>query len=442
MRRISLPLLLSSAHQATSLQQIQLATQASESGGRPELQLYMMKDKGLKHDGAVCLDGSDAGFYFSPATDSKNKHDWQIVFEGGAWCFQEKDCVERAHGPLGSLKYMHTQEWGSRKLDGLLSNDCDVNPDFCNFNRVIVPYCDGTSFTGNRDEPVVSETQDGEPFTLYFRGARIRDALLDTLLTMGLDKAERVMVSGYSAGGLSAFLHTDYIHERLMTAAPKLNTFRAVPLSGFFLHHESLDQGGAVFSQELFNMVRMANSTGALDDECVADWGKDKWKCVLGSIAYKYVNAPTFVMNSNLDQWQTSFIMTGKLPEAFPATPVHPFMHCCDGWISCFQSARFSGCSAKQGEDLKTYQRDFNELLTISQKKHGDGAFVHSCPLHVEALDPEWSTLKVNGLTMQEALSKWWNSDEGAPTADHTTMDCDLNDASPYQCNPTCPDSQ
>jgi hypothetical protein len=54
-----------------------------------------------------------------------------------------------------------------------MSDDCNVNPEICNFNRVFMPYCDGkssssveittelmqtagvgASFSGNRDEPV------------------------------------------------------------------------------------------------------------------------------------------------------------------------------------------------------------------------------------------------------------------------------------------------
>eukprot|EP01043_Picozoa_sp_COSAG02_P006392 COSAG02_NODE_181_length_30783_cov_53.060520_19_plen_136_part_00 len=57
----------------------------SASGGTP-MQLHMMTDKGLKGAGAVCLDGSDAGFYFAPATNAKNKNDWQLYFQGPSAC--------------------------------------------------------------------------------------------------------------------------------------------------------------------------------------------------------------------------------------------------------------------------------------------------------------------------------------------------------------------
>lgn len=36
-----------------------------------------------------------------------------------------------------------------------MDSDCDNNPDFCNFNRVYMAYCDGNSFSGNRDQPVM-----------------------------------------------------------------------------------------------------------------------------------------------------------------------------------------------------------------------------------------------------------------------------------------------
>ena len=37
------------------------------------LRLHMMPDKGLQGMGAVCLDGSDAGFYFAPASDPEHR---------------------------------------------------------------------------------------------------------------------------------------------------------------------------------------------------------------------------------------------------------------------------------------------------------------------------------------------------------------------------------
>jgi hypothetical protein len=87
--------------------------------------------------------------------------------------------------------------------------DPAVNPDFAFFNRVVLYYCDGASFSGDKDEPYVYPKTNQ---TLYFRGARVLDALLDALIQdHGLNKATDVLLSGGSAGGLSTYLHADYV---------------------------------------------------------------------------------------------------------------------------------------------------------------------------------------------------------------------------------------
>ena len=52
-----------------------------------------------------------------------------------------------------------------------------------------MPYCDGNSFSGNRDDAVVVN---GKP--LYFRGRRVMDAVLESLLPLGLAEAEPVEI--------------------------------------------------------------------------------------------------------------------------------------------------------------------------------------------------------------------------------------------------------
>lgn len=48
------------------------------------LELVMMDDKVA--EGAVCLDGTAAGFYFSKATKPEDANKWELYFEGGGWC--------------------------------------------------------------------------------------------------------------------------------------------------------------------------------------------------------------------------------------------------------------------------------------------------------------------------------------------------------------------
>lgn len=59
---------------------------------------------------------------------------------------------------------------------GILSNKAEENPDFFNWNRVKVRYCDGASFAGD------SQNQGAQ---LYFRGQRIWSAAMEDLMSKG-----------------------------------------------------------------------------------------------------------------------------------------------------------------------------------------------------------------------------------------------------------------
>jgi hypothetical protein len=65
---------------------------------------------------------------------------------GGGWCKGGiEDCYNRSFTPHGTTKL-----WpDTHPLDGFLSDDPTVNPDFHDWNMVYVIYCDGGSFAGN-----------------------------------------------------------------------------------------------------------------------------------------------------------------------------------------------------------------------------------------------------------------------------------------------------
>lgn len=118
-----------------------------------------------------------------------------------------------------------------------MANDASVNPDFAGYNRVVLAYCDGNSFASNRDDPVNVTTTDAAGISttsrIFWRGKRLIDATLTSLVEKhGLGDAETVMLTGASAGGLAAYLHTDYVHEKLQELAPRMQKYRSAPISG------------------------------------------------------------------------------------------------------------------------------------------------------------------------------------------------------------------
>jgi hypothetical protein len=52
----------------------------------------------LNDSDALCLDGSHYGYFVCKAGNDR----WEINIQGGGWCYNETECLERASTPLGS----------------------------------------------------------------------------------------------------------------------------------------------------------------------------------------------------------------------------------------------------------------------------------------------------------------------------------------------------
>ena len=96
--------------------------------------------------------------------------------------------------------------------------------------------CDGASFTGDREQPLIVQGLDGIKKPLLFRGKRITNAIISTLARdYNLGQANNVLLTGCSSGGLAAYLHSDYLNTKLRALSPSMQKFRVAPASGFFL---------------------------------------------------------------------------------------------------------------------------------------------------------------------------------------------------------------
>jgi len=159
--------------------------------------------------GAVCLDGSPSAYYIRQplvAEEVAGRNQWLIFHEGGGWCVNDQNCFSRSQSDLGSSKAYPaamSKEEASDLYDALPG-----------FTVVYAKYCDGSSLTGDRDEPVVVGGNASQ--TIFYRGRRVLDALLDDLLdSKGLAAADTLLYAGCSAGALTAYSHVDYVAARL-----------------------------------------------------------------------------------------------------------------------------------------------------------------------------------------------------------------------------------
>ena len=107
---------------------------------------------------ALRQDGSPGAFYWAPAWDKKLASTWVLFFEGGGWCYSEAGCVHRANNTnVGSTRTdKPTMSSEAPFKLGIFSRDPAMSPDFAGANHVYMRYCDGNSFAGDRESPVVT----------------------------------------------------------------------------------------------------------------------------------------------------------------------------------------------------------------------------------------------------------------------------------------------
>ncbi|CAI0441983.1 unnamed protein product [Linum tenue] len=210
--------------------------------------------------GAVCLDGSPPAYNFDKGYGT-GINSWLVQLEGGGWCHNVTSCLARKNTRLGSSKQMGNQ----LAFSGIMSNRRQFNPDFYNWNRVKVRYCDGSSFTGDVEKF-------DQATNLHFRGARVWLAVMEELLAKGMRNAENALLSGCSAGGLATIMHCDSFRALLPMGTK--GSAKNLPLSCTRRLRPSL----CFFPQNVIQQVR----------------------------------TPVFLLNAAYDYWQVSSLQRSK----------------------------------------------------------------------------------------------------------------------------------
>ncbi|CAK9044767.1 unnamed protein product [Durusdinium trenchii] len=319
----------------------------------------VLLEEAVQTRGAACLDGSPAGYWIEHGWGSGAKR-WIIHFQGGGWCISYEDCLARSKTSLGSslnftAEKSKTLEYSDGGVHGYLSNQPEVNPDFYNWNKVFALYCDGSSRNSEVEGPVVV----GQKEVLYFRGHRILMATMESLMeTMGQGTglATDLIVGGCSAGGLTVWLHLDYI-RRLMPSSVRVV---GLPQCGLFMDQPDY-QGLEYFTPlyaHIFDMMGMIRSP-SLDPGCLDKYSEEPWHCFMAQYVMPFVQTPYFAVNSFYDS-----------------------------------------------------ERNLKDIMVknVSQSAGSHSYFLYSCVSHCGYLnhDDGWRRLVVNGQSLRGAISAWY----------------------------------
>ncbi|TKY52391.1 Pectin acetylesterase 6 [Spatholobus suberectus] len=327
-----------------------VSTRASSSPQPQPLMVDLTLIQGADSKGAVCLDGTLPGYHldrgFGSGADS-----WLIHLEGGGWCNTIRNCVYRKNTRRGSSKYMENQI----PFTGILSNKPEENPDFFNWNRVKLRYCDGASFSGDSED---------ESAQLQFRGQKIWLAAMEELMSKGMQKANQALLSGCSAGGLASIIHCDEFRSLF----PKSSKVKCLSDAGFFL--DAIDVSGGRTLRNLFGgVVQLQEVQKHLPKSCLNQL--DPTSCFFPQNMVEHIETPLFLLNAAYDVWQVQASLAP--PTADPL----------GSWNDC--KSNHANCSSSQIQFLQDFRNQMLSDIKDVSRSSQTGLFINSCFAHCQS---------------------------------------------------------
>ncbi|XP_042048308.1 pectin acetylesterase 11-like isoform X1 [Salvia splendens] len=338
--------------------------------------------------GAVCLDGTPPAYAYSPGFGD-GIDNWHVILQGGGWCWDVTECLNRSKNDLGSSAKLISKVNGSVTFGGMLEANSTLNPDFYNWNVFKIFYCDGSSF--------MSDVEDVDPkYNLTYRGARIYDAMMDELLRIGMGNAKNALLSGGSAGGLATTLHCDKF-QSLFHITTRV---KCVSDSGFFIHGEHFL--GADWRESFFyRVVSTHGLTNMLPTSCTSKFSPTL--CLFPENLVPDIQTPLFLIESAFDAYQIGVTL---FPNRSPK------------WTSCIHN--LMSCNWTEIEIMKGFRFILINTLksAIANSSSRRGYFVHSCYRHGHMEEISGSTCSLivgNGLAnkcifqnIAEAVGDWY----------------------------------
>ncbi|KAF8401199.1 hypothetical protein HHK36_012130 [Tetracentron sinense] len=350
----------------------------------------------LSSNATVCLDGTLPGYHLHRGYGS-GANSWLIQLEGGGWCNTVRNCVYRKKTRHGSSTYMEKQI----PFTGILSNKVEENPDFFNWNRVKLRYCDGASFTGDsRDEAA----------QLNFRGQRIWLAGMEELMSKGMRYANQALLSGCSAGGLASILHCDEFRELF----PRTTKIKCLSDAGLFLDAADVSHGRTL--RNMFGgVVSLQGVQKNLPRSCTNHL--DPTSCFFPQNLIANVKTPLFLLNAAYDSWQ---IQASLAP---PSADPHGYWHDC--------KLNHARCTASQIQFLQGFRNQMLNAVKGFSRSKQNGLFINSCFAHCQTERQDtWfadNSPLIRRKGIAQSVGDWYFDRVGGKA-----IDC------PYPCDKTC----
>lgn len=177
-------------------------------------------------DGAVCRDGSPAGFAINPESSSTHV---MVFLEGGGACFNSTLC-----SPLLNPQNIPTTSQFHPSV-GIFDRTNPANP-VADWNFVYIPYCTGDVFAGDRPDATVPGLVDaqGNPIPQQFVGFANMQLFLGRVVPT-FPNADQVLFTGVSAGGFGAASDVELAQEYFGAVPLTLLDDSGPPMSSMYI---------------------------------------------------------------------------------------------------------------------------------------------------------------------------------------------------------------
>jgi hypothetical protein len=423
---VAIGLLSTAAEAASPISQVLSCGKEGTIGGLgagADMQRFSVDTK--RFPDAICNDGSPAIFYYGRYTGEADRNKWVIMLQGGGSCTSGQNCAERwcsVNTNYGMDKMTSTLAKPFIRGNGIL--DPGAQNRFGAWNRVLVYYCSSVVWSGTKTSTQhATSGASAVDYVINFRGARILDAVIETLRrsprgravgagTPGralpdLDSATQVLFSGSSAGGIGTTSNADRIGAKLKATNPTL-VFKALIDAGFPPLAETRDyshttaclsnpQACNYTNVQQFSYANLDQGLyGTIPDESCLTWHAahqpgTEWKCTDAThVVVNHLTTPFFVHQDEQDE-----SIGGGFVE--------------DGY----------GTPADFGNGVEQGLRGLATLNTTAEEgsvRNGGaalavpGAYGPQCTNH-ESLkdDAAFFQVKINGLSYHDVAWNWWS---------------------------------
>lgn len=300
--------------------------------------------------GAVCGNNSPYKIFIMKSKGLMNRllgytDDVIIYFEPGGACWDYPSCtgqngVRGAANPNGIPdNFMNLGDFIDPQTEGgspnavispliLRNHPAGDNIETAWWNKVFIPYCTGDVFTGDRVATYTDE-ETGESITYHHVGAKNMEAVIQ-YLKEEFPRIDRLMVSGFSAGGVGALTNYHFIRKALSPNKSYL-----------------LNDSGPIFpaADDTYNQYRLHQkishqwNTGYLIDKLHSDFTQVDLAADLGQIHT-------------------------LLAEAYPDDPLAILLFSRDANFSAYSYARFYDLDEGDPEDAEAILTLWNEDIS------------------------------------------------------------------------------